>query len=44
MRWFGLNNLDKRNNVKIDYDLVAEQYAKDFGNYIDVSKKDGSFH
>lgn len=30
-----MNNLDKRNNVKIDYDLVAEQYAKDFGNYIE---------
>ena len=25
----------KINNVKIDYDLVAEQYAKDFGNYIE---------
>lgn len=30
-----MNNLDKRNNVKRDYDLIAKQYAKDFGTYIE---------
>ena len=30
-----MNSEDKRNNVKKDYDLIAEQYAKDFGTYIE---------
>ena len=29
------NSNDKRESVKKDYDLIAEQYAKDFGTYIE---------
>lgn len=30
-----MNSENKRNSVKKDYDLIAEQYAKDFGTYIE---------
>ncbi len=30
-----MNSEEKRNNVKIDYDLIAEQYGRDFGTYIE---------
>ena len=30
-----MNSENKRNSVKRDYDLIAEQYAKDFGTYIE---------
>ena len=30
-----MNSIDKRNNVKKDYDLIAEQYSEEFGNYIE---------
>ena len=30
-----MNSEDKRNNVKNDYDLIAEQYGKNFGTYIE---------
>ena len=30
-----MNSVDKRNNVKKDYDLIAEQYGRDFGTYIE---------
>jgi radical SAM protein with 4Fe4S-binding SPASM domain len=30
-----MNSEDKRDSVKKDYDLIAEQYAKDFGTYIE---------
>ena len=30
-----MNSEDKRDNVKKDYDLIAKQYAKDFGSYIE---------
>lgn len=30
-----MNSEEKRNNVKKDYDLIAEQYGKDFGTFIE---------
>ena len=30
-----MNSIDKRNNVKTDYDLIAKQYGEEFGNYIE---------
>ena len=30
-----MNAEEKRNNVKKDYDLIAEQYGKDFGTFIE---------
>ena len=30
-----MNSKNKRDSVKKDYDLIAEQYAKDFGTYIE---------
>lgn len=30
-----MNSEDKRNSVKKNYDLIAEQYSKDFGTYIE---------
>lgn len=30
-----MNSENKRNSVKKDYDLIAEQYSKDFGTYIE---------
>ena len=30
-----MNSEEKRNSVKKDYDLMAKQYAKDFGTYIE---------
>lgn len=30
-----MNSEEKRNNVKNDYDLIAEQYGKDFGTFIE---------
>ena len=30
-----MNSQEKRNNVKKDYDLIAEQYGKDFGTFIE---------
>lgn len=30
-----MNSEDKRNNVKKNYDLIAQYYAKDFGTYIE---------
>ena len=30
-----MDSQEKRNNVKKDYDLIAEQYGKDFGTFIE---------
>lgn len=30
-----MNAEEKRNSVKKDYDLIAEQYGKDFGTFIE---------
>ena len=30
-----MNSVDKRKSVKRDYDLIAEQYGKEFGSYIE---------
>ena len=30
-----MNSLDKRNSVKKDYDLIAENYSKEYGTYIE---------
>ena len=30
-----MNSIDKRNSVKIDYDLIADQYFKEFGKVLE---------
>ena len=30
-----MNSIDKRNSVKIDYDLIADQYFKEFGTVLE---------